>query len=91
MGFIGSHIVDAYVARGHKVFVVDNLDTGFRENINPKARFYKVDVLDAKALSDIIRKEQPQVLSHQAALVAVAKIIFEKGVSETLGSATIRK
>jgi UDP-glucose 4-epimerase len=74
-GFIGSHIVDAYVAKGHKVSIVDNLNTGFRKNLNPKARFYKADVLDAKAIRDIIRKEQPEVLSHQAALVAVAKSI----------------
>ncbi|MEK7075476.1 MAG: NAD-dependent epimerase/dehydratase family protein, partial [Patescibacteria group bacterium] len=40
-GFIGSHIVDAYVNLGHKVVVIDNLSTGFRKNLNPKAKFYK--------------------------------------------------
>ncbi|MGB9578450.1 MAG: NAD-dependent epimerase/dehydratase family protein, partial [Halothiobacillaceae bacterium] len=39
-GFIGSHVVDAYIAEGHEVTVVDNLSTGRRENINPKARFW---------------------------------------------------
>src|SRR6185503_19488989 len=36
-GFIGSHVVDAYVAAGHDVLVVDDLSTGHRENLNPKA------------------------------------------------------
>ena len=35
-GFIGSHVVDAYVAAGHEVIVVDNLCTGKRENLNPE-------------------------------------------------------
>ena len=39
-GFIGSHIVDAYLAGGHEVAVVDDLSTGRRENLNPRARFF---------------------------------------------------
>ncbi len=40
-GFIGSHIVDALIEQGHQV-VVDNLATGFRENINPAVKFYQM-------------------------------------------------
>src|SRR5712692_3676513 len=36
-GFIGSHVVDAYIEVGHDVFVIDVLDTGHLENVNPKA------------------------------------------------------
>ena len=65
-GFIGSHVVDALVAAGHDVCVVDDLSTGRRQNLNPRARFYQVDLRDA-ALDDIIAEEKPDVVSHQAA------------------------
>jgi len=65
-GFIGSHVVDALVAAGHDVSVVDDLSTGRRHNLNPRARFYQVDIRDA-ALDDIIAQEKPDVVSHQAA------------------------
>jgi UDP-glucose 4-epimerase len=35
-GFIGSHVTDAYITAGHEVFVVDDLPTGKRENLNPR-------------------------------------------------------
>ena len=43
-GFIGSNVVDGYLKEGHEVVVVDNLFTGKKENINPNARFYKMDI-----------------------------------------------
>ena len=46
-GFIGSHLVDALIEQSHQVVVVDNLATGFLENINPNARFYKMSICDA--------------------------------------------
>ena len=39
-GFIGSHVVDSYIAKGHEVSVVDNLCTGKRKNLNASAKFY---------------------------------------------------
>lgn len=69
-GFIGSHIVDAYVADGHDVVVVDNLSTGRRENLNPQARFYEMDICDAHVI-DILAKERPDVLNHHAAQIDV--------------------
>jgi UDP-glucose 4-epimerase len=43
-GFIGSHIVDALINQGADVLVCDNLSTGRRQNLNPKARFVEVDI-----------------------------------------------
>ena len=43
-GFIGSHVVDAYLAEGYEVVVVDDLSTGRRSNLNPEATFYQVDI-----------------------------------------------
>ena len=51
-GFIGSHIVDAYLKEGHQVVVLDNLSTGKKKFVNPKSIFYEIDLLDPK-LSDI--------------------------------------
>jgi len=43
-GFIGSHLVDRLIELGHKVVVLDNLSTGKKENVNKKAKFYKIDI-----------------------------------------------
>lgn len=69
-GFIGSHVVDAYVKDGFEVVIIDNLSTGKRENINPKAKFYELDVCDPKA-AGIFAKERPDVLNHHAAQIDV--------------------
>ena len=42
-GFIGSNLVDKLIEEGHEVIVVDDLSTGNKENINPKARFENFD------------------------------------------------
>ena len=70
-GFIGSHVVDAYIEAGHDVAVVDNLVTGKREQVNPQARFYEVDIRDWDALRAVFEQERPEVISHQAALANV--------------------
>jgi len=66
-GFIGSHIVDACIENGHSVCVVDDLSTGKRENVNPHARLYVLDIRDAQALEDVFAQERPEVVCHQAA------------------------
>jgi len=75
-GFIGSHIVDALIEQGHKVAVVDNLSTGFVENVNPRARFYKMSVSDAK-LAEVFEQERPEVVSHQAAQVVIQRSVAD--------------
>ncbi len=81
-GFIGSHIADAYIAAGHRVAVLDNLKTGFRRNLNPRAEFHLTDVRDEAEVRKIIRKFQPQVINHHAALVEVIRSMREP--AETL-------
>ncbi len=70
-GFIGSHVVDAYVDAGHDVAVVDNLHTGKRENVHPRAEFYQVDIRDREQLARVFAEVQPEILNHQAALANV--------------------
>lgn len=69
-GFIGSHVVDAYITAGHQVCVVDNLFTGKVSNLNPSARFYQFDVASPE-MDEIIGYEKPDAISHQAARVDV--------------------
>jgi len=69
-GFIASHIVDAYVARRHEVFILDDLSTGQKPNVNPKATFHQVDIADAKAVK-LIEQIKPDVLNHHAAQMDV--------------------
>lgn len=68
-GFIGSHVVDAYLEAGFSVAVVDNLATGNRKNLNPRARFYEVDIRDRKALHEVFVRERPQFVNHHAAQI----------------------
>lgn len=66
-GFIGSHVVDTYLGAGFSVAVVDDLSTGRRENLNPRARFYRVDIKDREALRRVFKEEQPAYVNHHAA------------------------
>lgn len=68
-GFIGSHVVDAYVNEGHEVFVIDNLSTGNKTNLNPKAKFYEADI--KKDLAFIIKEIKPQIINHHAAQIDI--------------------
>jgi UDP-glucose 4-epimerase len=77
-GFIGSHVVDGYVESGHEVVVVDNLYTGKRENLNPGARFYEVDIRSPE-ISEIIAKESPEVINHHAAQISVPASVEDPG------------
>jgi UDP-glucose 4-epimerase len=73
-GFIGSHLVDALIERGHRVVVIDNLSNGRKENINKKAKFYKIDILSPK-ISQIFEKEKPEICFHLAAKINVRESI----------------
>lgn len=72
-GFIGSHVVDGLIEAGHQVSIVDNLwerGGGKIENLNPNSKFYKIDICDA-SLSEVFRREQPEVIFHLAAQPSV--------------------
>lgn len=69
-GFIGSHVVDAYVQAGHEVVVIDDLSTGRREHLNPRARLVEMDIR-SPAVSGLVTEVRPEVISHQAARAAL--------------------
>lgn len=68
-GFVGSHVVDAYIARGHHVIVVDNLSTGKRENVHPQASFYQIDITDFEKLRGVFAQEKIELVNHHAAQI----------------------
>jgi UDP-glucose 4-epimerase len=69
-GFIASHIVDAYVSRGHAVTVVDDLSSGRRENVNPKAELIVADLRDGATI-DALRGRGFDIVNHHAAQIDV--------------------
>jgi UDP-glucose 4-epimerase len=74
-GFIGSNIVDALLARGDRVTVLDNLSTGKRENlvgaIEQGATLEVVDVRDARRVEAVFAAVRPEVVFHLAAQIDV--------------------
>ena len=73
-GFIGSHIVDRLLHDGHEVWIVDDLSTGKKENINKKAEFIKMDIAEP-GLCDALRAAKPEIVFHCAAQIDVRKSI----------------
>ena len=74
-GFIGSNLVDALLARGDRVAVIDNLSTGKRENLEPGlaagAQLHEVDIRDADSVMSIFSEFKPEVVFHLAAQIDV--------------------
>lgn len=75
-GFIGSHVVDTFIANGHEVVIVDDLSTGRRSNLNPAATFYQIDIRSDE-LRNVFEKEKPQVVDHHAAQMDVRRSVVD--------------
>lgn len=73
-GFIGSHVVDTYIAAGHTVAIVDNLSTGSREFLNPAAQFYEVDIRSDE-LRSVFDEFKPDTVAHLAAQIDVRRSV----------------
>ena len=69
-GFIGSNLVDKLIDKGIKVHIFDNLSTGFKKNINPKAKFYILDVSKLYP-ADFSKFKGVDTIFHLAALARV--------------------
>ena len=76
-GFIGSHIVDAYIAAGHHVEIIDNLVTGREQNINPRAVFHRADIRDAEAVARVFGATRFDVVNHHAAQMDVRRSVAD--------------
>jgi len=72
-GFIGSHVVDRFLGDGHEVWVLDNLVTGSRQNLNPQARFVEMDIRDRQRVGELFARERFDIVDHHAAQMDVRK------------------
>jgi UDP-glucose 4-epimerase len=83
-GFIASHVADGFIALGHDVVVVDNLSMGRLENLNPKAKFYLMDIR-AGEMDKLFAAEKPDAVCHHAAQMdvrmSVADPLFDADVN----------
>ena len=76
-GFIGSHVVDAYIAAGHQVAILDNFSTGKDANVNPRAEVHRVDVRDRPGVDRVIASFRPDLVNHHAAQAEVPKSVAD--------------
>ena len=76
-GFIGSHIVDALLAAGHAVAVLDDLSSGSVDNLPAKVPLHRVDIRDAAAVAQVFATERPDAVCHQAAQMSVSRSVRE--------------
>jgi UDP-glucose 4-epimerase len=75
-GFIGSQLVEALIAKGWHVAVMDDLSSGSRKNVHPAAAFMKMDIANPKARAWIL-KLKPKAIFHLAAQISVTRSIRE--------------
>jgi UDP-glucose 4-epimerase len=82
-GFVGSHVAEHLLARGHEVTVVDNLSSGKRENVPEGAHFFEEDI--RSGCEEVFQRCRPEVLCHQAAQMDVRRSVrepdFDAGVN----------
>ena len=80
-GFIGSNLVDALLARGDEVTVVDDLSTGRRENLDEAlgagAELVEADIRDGEAMADLAQQRKPELIFHLAAQIDVRRSVAE--------------
>jgi UDP-glucose 4-epimerase len=74
-GFIGSHIVDRLCAAGHVVGVLDDLSTGFLENVPPEVCLYEVDLKHRAKVEEVLQEFRPDTICHHAAQVSVSRSV----------------
>ncbi len=77
-GFIGSNVVDAYIQAGHEVVVIDNLFSGKLANLNPKAKFYLMDIRSAE-VAKMFAMEKFELINHHAAQISVPASVEDPG------------
>jgi len=70
-GFIGSHVVDLFVAEGYDVVAIDDLSTGNEANVAEQARLEQLDIVDAARVEEVISSLRPGVVCHLAAQASV--------------------
>jgi UDP-glucose 4-epimerase len=76
-GFIGSHVVDAYLGEGHEIGVLDDLGRGSARNLNPRAKFYEGNIEDREFVNTVFSDFRPEMVNHHAAQMDVRRGVRE--------------
>ena len=71
-GYIGSHVAEVLTKNKKKIFIVDNLSTGFKKLINKKAKFYNANILNTKKIKQIIINNQIDSIIHLAGSLIIS-------------------
>ncbi len=93
-GFIGSVATELFIEEGHKVIVLDDLSTGFKKLVHPKAKFVKGSMLDYKLLTKIFKEHKIDVVALYAAKIVVPESVekpAEYYLTNVGGTATVLK
>jgi UDP-glucose 4-epimerase len=87
-GFIGSNLVDALLARGDSVTVVDDLSTGHRENLDGAlsagATLVELDIREREKVADLAREVRPETIFHLAAQIDVRKSVADPAFDSSI-------
>ena len=78
-GFIGSHVVDALLADGYAVTVIDDLSTGKRARVAKEAELREMDIVDLAALGAVAEEVGPDAIFHLAAQASVVASVEDPG------------
>jgi UDP-glucose 4-epimerase len=78
-GFIGSHVVDALLAEGRRVTVVDDLSAGDARRVAPEADLRELDIVERPALDAVFAEVQPSAVFHLAAQASVVASVEDPG------------
>src|ERR1700733_12426863 len=79
-GFIGSHVVDALLADGYEVTVIDNLSSGDAARVADAAKLVELDIVDALALDALVTEVKPRAIFHLAAQSSVVVSVENPGL-----------
>ena len=88
-GYIGSHIIEILITQKYKVFIIDNLSTGYRRLINKKAKLYKSNINNLKKIKKIIKLNKIDSVIHLAASASISdsaknnKLFYDNNVKGT--------
>jgi UDP-glucose 4-epimerase len=78
-GFIGSHLVDALLAEGYGVTVIDDLSSGEERRVAEGAQLHELDIVDRSAVTAVVEALQPQAVFHLAAQASVVVSVENPG------------
>lgn len=78
-GFIGSHLVDALIARGDEVTVIDDLSAGKLARLPDASLLTPLNIIDGGTLTETVAKVEPEVVFHLAAQIDVRRSVEDPG------------